>query len=1008
MKNFYLCGVLLICGILFSSQGFSQKITGTVTDSEGLPLPGLTVMIDGSTTGTTTDIDGKYELKVDPGTYTIKMSFIGFKTTTKEVTVEPGKTVSLNQTMEDDQEVLDELVVVGYGVQRKRDVTGTIAKIEGTKVSEVPVPSFEAALQGQAAGVAVTQGSGLAGSASVIRIRGIASISAGGDPLYVVDGVPITQNYFLRDNAGAMNNNPLATLNPNDIASIEVLKDAAATGIYGSRGANGVILITTKRGQKKGLTFNFNTRFGIATPTARPNMLNSAEYLQLYQEAYENDGGVGLAPLPGGVSWEDARNTDTDWVDETIGTGFKHEYSFSVSKGTEKMRTYANVTYNDNESYLLGNNYERISGRLNVDYEFSKKLSVSLSSSWSQGDNNRVDAAWSGGLGLAMSTALPIYPVRNPDGTYFDDNNNAVRARDLKTWRTREQRTINNINFTYKPIQNGWIRLSGGYDYMDLTEDVFEPQELINTDHAGIAKRYPTWVNNFNYSATAGYDWDMNEKNKFKFMVGNEFNRSVTKSMNLIQSTAITGPFFSENPSDTSILTRQRDDALRFAFLSYFSRINYIYNDKYIFQGTARVDGSSKFGRNNRYGFFPSVSAGWILSEENFLIDNNTISFLKVRASYGITGNANIPDYEHFELWETNGVDYDGEPILFLSKPENPDLKWEVSNTFDAGIEVGFLKDRITADIAYYNKQSKDVLLELTLPRSAGYSEQWWQNVGEIVNEGIELSVKSRNLVGEFQWTTNFNIAYNYNEIKSIGPYSEDAVSGGTNDTRVVVGSPVGTNYLVRFSRVDPENGLPIYLDKNGEETYAWTPDDRVAVGDILPDAVGGITNNFSYKNWDLEMLISYSIGGKIYDSSSKRQMGVVTNWNMRDELFDRWQQPGDIATYPRLTQTPETYGSSTVWINTDLWLHDASYARMKRLSLGYRFNDFGIGSIKVSNARLNITGTNLLTWTKFPGLDPEIARDFENATDRNLSSNITFLTPPQERTLTIGFSANF
>ena len=414
-------------------------------------------------------------------------------------------------------EKLDEFVVVGYGVQRKRELTGSIVKLSTKDITDIPAPSFENAIQGKAAGVQVVTGSGLAGSGSVIRIRGISSISAGGDPLYVIDGIPITDNYFVKGNSGAMNNNPLSSLNPNDIESVEILKDAASTGIYGSRGANGVILITTKRGKDaKKLKFTYSNLVGIARPTRLPNMLNSQQYLQLYEEAWVNDGNTGVPTLPGGISWEDAQNTNTNWVDQTVGTGFKHRHDLAVQKGTEKYNFYTGFSFDKNESYLIGNSYERMSGRINGDVKLLKNLDLSLSTSLSRGTNNRIDAAWSGGLGSAMSTALPIYPVYNDDGTFFNGGSNPVRQRELKTWRNRELRSINNINLTFKPIKNLFFNFSGGYDYMQITEDIFEDPQLLNLTSAdgGKAQRYPTKVNNYNGFATANYIYDVNKNNK--------------------------------------------------------------------------------------------------------------------------------------------------------------------------------------------------------------------------------------------------------------------------------------------------------------------------------------------------------------------------------------------------------------------------------------------------------------------------------------------------------------
>lgn len=1012
MRTLLRNAALLASLLLFNAAALlaqTGSVSGVVTDDVG-PVIGATVVLDGTTNGTTTDLDGKYTISgLKAGQYTLKYSFVGMEDQRQKVTVTAGKTTKLDIRLKTKAEVLNEMVVVGYGVQRKREVTGSIAKVEPKEITDLPTPSFESALQGKAAGVQVTTGSGMAGSGAVIRVRGIASISAGGDPLYVVDGIPITQDQFLTNNSGGFNNNPLASLNPNDIESIEILKDASATGIYGSRGANGVVLITTKRAKQQGTKFEFTSRVGLSGPTARPNMVDGPTYLQLRQEAWENDGNVGLAPLPGGITWEEALNTNTDWVDQTIGTGVKQMYSFGVKRGTKRLKAYVNATYDDNQSYLIGNGYERISGRANLDYTFSDKLKGGLSLSKSRGTNSRVDNAWSGGLGAAMSSALPIYPVTDSTGEWWNDGTNPVFQRNSKVWKTIENRTINTGYLTYEPVKNLFFKASGGYDYMDLSDLIYEPQEVLRSDHQGQLKRNSTWINNWNYSVTGNYNYELSNDRQLKFMVGHEYQRSTTAGKDRTFTDVLDYTATTAGDSGSVIVTNRA--TVRYAFMSFFGRANYVHKQKYFFQATLRSDGSSKFGPNNRFGWFPSISAGWVMSEEDWLKESKTISFLKVRASWGIVGNANIPD----NLWQGrfspsgNQAPYNGDPTIFPINNENPNLKWETSNVFDGGVELGLWEDRITITPEAYFKQSKDVLMKLTVPRYNGF-EDFWDNVGQINNTGVELAIKSVNIDKKnFKWTTSVNAARNWNKIVSIGGYSEDAVSGGTNDTRVVVGAPVGTNFLVRFSHVDPNNGRPVYIDKDGNTTYTWDPADRVAVGDVLPDVIGGMTNTFNYKNWEMTLVIIGSYGADIYDSSSKRQLGVVSNdWNMRTDIYDRWRQPGDQATYPRLTMDTETYGSTTPWINTDQWLHDGSYLRFRNLTIGYNVPRERLERWKIDNLRVSANLTNFITITKYPGLDPEIARDFEDNADRNMSPNITYLTPPQERTLNFSINLGF
>lgn len=1007
LKQFLLIVLLIVTVPVMAQQ---VTVTGTVkAEDDGTPLPGVSVVEKGTANGTVTDADGNYSINVGDNA-TLIFSFVGFNTS--EVPVQGRSSISIN--LATDVQTLQEVVVVGYGTQTKREITGSIAKVDGSKLLQTTTPSFESALQGRAAGVQVIQGSGVAGSGAVIRIRGISSVSASADPLYVVDGIPITADQFINGNAGAQNTNPLASINPNDIESIEILKDASAAGIYGSRGSNGVVLITTKRGKSGKPTFNFDTKIGFSQPTAKAKMLNSAQYLQLYQEAYENDGGVGQAPLPNGISWEDARQTDTDWWDLVTQTGFKHEYNLSMSQGNSKLKSYVGLSYSDQESYLVGNSYERLSGRANIDYNLTDKLSFALSTSLARGNNIRVATGWTGGLGSAMSTALPIYPVTNPDGTYWTNGSNPVADIRLKDWRVIDTRTINNLYVTYKPLRNLQIRAGGGIDYLDSKDDTYQTGQALNVEHAGTGTQNLTWITNMSYSGTAEYDFAdfLPSKHKLKLMIGTEYQQSSTSGITGKSKTDISEPLYKDpTMGEDGIETAgNRKSRELFRFISYFSRINYSLLDRYIAQVSFRGDGSSKFGPNNRFGYFPTLALGWIASEESFLKSNSLLSFLKLKASVGLTGNSNFENFQWIDSYELRPLPggYNGQPMLFPQRFANPDLKWEQTLNFDAGFEIGFLDDRITAELAYYEKHTEGALMRVALPGQIGLGGNYFDNVGDIVNKGIEFSFTSRNLVGEFKWTTDFNISRNTNEVNSIGSFAAESVSGGTNDTRIIIGEPIGTNFLVRFSRLDPATGRPIYLDKNGFDTYTWDPANRVAVGNILPDFTGGITNTFGYKGFDFSFLITFTKGGDIFDSSSKRQLGVVTDWNMREDLFDRWRQPGDNATYPVLTQKTDTYGSGTPWINTDLWLHDGSYARVRNVSLGYTFSGDMIEKIKLRNARIFLTATNILTFTKYPGLDPEIARDFENVTDRNMSPNITYLSPPQEKSISIGINIGF
>lgn len=1037
IRTFGLFVALLSTGL----SGQAQTVLGLVTGEGGQPLPSASVLLDGGTKGVFTDMDGRYMIEIGTGEHTVEINFIGYLSQQRSFNLKSNENIAWNVQLEEDAVLIGDVVVVGYGVQRKKEVTGSIAQVDAKQITAVQTPSFEAALQGQAAGVQVSQSSGIAGAPSLIRVRGVASVSAAGDPLYVVDGIPITQEYFLRGNSGAMNNNPLAAINPNDIESVEILKDAAATGIYGSRGANGVILITTKRG-RKGTQFDFSTRVGLGQAATLPNMVDTETYLRLRQEAWENDGGTGYVWLPNLTTaasgpetrkeaFLNAMNTNTDWVDETIGTGLKHAYSFGVRKGGEKFNFYGGLSYDDNESYLRGNSYERVSGRINMDFAPVDWMTVLLSTSLSQGRNNRIDAAWSGGLGDAMSNALPYYPVRydedvisnggdtlHREGDYFlwfdewGGTKNPTAVRELKKWRTTEDRSISNAQVIISPVEDLHIKLSGGFDYLHLREDIFNPGALSISTELGSANRYANYVLNWNGAATVDYFHDIDDTQSLSLMLGTEFQRTDNYGYGLFYG-QVDGPVFEVDSlrEDATNVNRTVNLPSQHSFLSYFQRLNYSILDRYFFQLTARVDGSSRFGRESRYGFFPSASAGWVVSDENWFASEN-ISFLKLRSSWGRTGNAALPDYARFGTYSpaNNGITYAGDSILFPMQPANPSLRWETSTTLDASVEMGLWQDRVVFTLAAYRKMSDDVLMNVSTPASTGFTN-YWDNVATILNRGVEFTIKSTNVDREdFSWVTNLNIARNYNELVDIGSYTPDAVSGGTNDSRVIVGQPVGSFFLVEHSHVDPETGLPVYIDMEGQETFDYNNNIRKYVGDGLPDVIGGISNEFRYKNWDLNFLASFSLGAKIFDSSAKRQLGVVSGWNMRDEKLDRWRQPGDDALFPRLTLDETNYGlpSGFPWWNTSLFVYDASYLRLRNLTIGYNLPEFSAGKMNFNAFRVALNATNLFTLTNFPGLDPEVVRDFENAQDRNMSPNVTYLTPPQERAFTLSITTNF
>ncbi len=1022
MKLTRLLLLLLLPLLLFCMPALAQDqtVTGKVTDAkDGSPMANVTVQVKGTKTATQTNADGTFKIKLPTDAKILVLSSVGYAN--KEISATNGDAiVSLTQTTNND---LNEVVVIGYGVQRKRDVTGAIVKISGDKISNIPVPSFEAALQGKAPGVQIIQGNGLAGSGSVVRIRGVGSISASGDPLYVIDGVPVISDPFLRGNSGAMNQNPLASINPNDIESIEVLKDAGATGIYGSRGANGVILVTTKRGKSGKPSFTYAAKLGIATYANKPNFVNGTEWLQLRQEAWVNSGKTGLASLPNGITYAQATQNNTDWWDLLTQTGFINDHSLSMSQGNKKLKTFANITFSDDAGYLKNNAYQRIAARLNVDYAVTDKLKVALTSGYNRGTNRRVNSSYAGGIGDAMSSALPIFPVYNANGTYFTNGANPVRNINETKRREINNRGLVGLSFEYQPIKNLFLKANGSVELISSSDDQFETNLSTqrSTADSGYAKRYPYWGYNWTTTYTANYLLNIGTNHKFNFLAGTEAQEFSLKEYKVEIGQFAGSPYYQHiqdyyNRIDTlkknnpTGIEQSKD---KYTFNSFFGRVNYTYKGRYSLQAVVRLDGSSKFGTNYKNGFFPSVSAAWTISDESFMKTIKQINFLKFRASYGIVGNANFPNGKYQDNYRTGGITYNGNTTLYLDALGNPNLKWETLRNTDIALEFALFGNRLTGEIAYYHKATTDILLEPGLSPSGGTGKVFRNLINsKIINQGLEFSANLKIIdKKDFKWTIGGNISRNENKVVEyeLGP---DAVGGGTNDTRIIKGLPVGVNFLVRFKGVDTNDGLPIWLDKNGKQTKTFSLDHRVYAGSVVPDFIGGFNTAINYKNFEFSTLFSYVIGGSIYENSGKYQfLGTSSKfWNFRKDFLDRWTKPSDISQYPKLVASATDYPgvSSEDQFNSTMFLRDASYLRLRELTIGYRIPKTALGKSFIKDVRMFLTATNLLTFSKYPGGDPEITRDFENAQDRNLSPNITYLTAPSQKTVIFGLNVNF
>jgi TonB-dependent starch-binding outer membrane protein SusC len=703
-------------------------------------------------------------------------------------------------------------------------------------------------------------------------------------------------------------------------------------------------------------------------------------------------------------------------------------------KGIGKFNFYLGGTYSKEQSYLAGNDFRRAGVRANIDYKPLKQLTLTLSSSFYNGVNSMLNNAWNGGLGLAMSNGLPYYPIYNDDGTFFrtdgfrttweNGNNNLVYQAESSDYRNTENRFINGITARVSLIKNLDVTGSLSYETNNSLFYGFQTGQLANQPTVpGIADYITNKYKNFSSNLTLNYTLDLKDDRRFTFLLGSEYQDQETIGRNAFIPT-ITGPLYDNESeySDSIINAANKFTSYQRLFRSFFARVNYNHKGKYILQASLRRDESSVFQDNNRDAWFPTVSGAWVLTEEKFFPQTNFINTLKLRASWGLMGSSNIPwdgGYSSFDTSRAPGNNYNGNPSIFRTRLGNPDLRWELSNNYDIALEGTLFNSRVSFEINYYNKKSSDVLLDVPVPQFNGLGGNQWQNLGSITNEGFEFNINTTNIkTNNFSWTSNFNIARNYNEVTSISNLTPDAISGGTNETRIVPGYPVGTIFTVRYFGVDPNDGLPIFLDATGKQTKVLNAPvdgrlgDRVPITNTLPEFYGGLTNTFRYKNFELNTVFTYQFGGHIWDNSGKRNLGWITDWNIYSfYVGNYWRKPGDVAKYPRPTISgyPQIYEPGNAWLhNSSIQIFKSDYVRLRELTLNYHLPQRLLKKWKINNAKLFVSGYNLLLFTEYPVGDPESGRDGENDAARNQSANANFLNPPLQRSVNFGLNLSF
>lgn len=1015
----------LLAVMLMSFASYAQSTVSGVVRSEGdnETIPGVSVLVKGTTRGTVTDLDGKFQVEAASGEV-LSVSYIGY--TTKEITVTGGQTqydITLVSSMSD----LTEVVVVGYGSQLKKEITGSVQTIQGDDLMDIPVTQMAQKLQGQLAGVQINQTTGKPGQGMNVRIRGQLSVSAGSDPLYVVDGFPITGD--------------ISTLNPDEIQDITILKDAASTSLYGSRAANGVVLITTKRGKagQSSVALNVYTGLQNVPHYNRLEMMDAVEFAQFKKEYFEDAG----RPVPDMFQNPSSYEGQTqDWYDALLETSPITNYNLTINSNTEKMRTSVVAGFFDQEGVVLNTDYERFSLRLNTDYTASDKLTMgfNLAPTYVRDNTPRTDGSRGTGILFNALHTWPNMPIYDDNGelTFFnrfpsETGNifaypNYVRSALEITNETKQTNLLSNAYIQYEPIEGLEFKTTINAEIRNSKYFYFNP----STATPGMNQAIPTvarttrdnreifsWLN----ENTVTYTKSINDHN-FQILGG------FTNQTFRLDRTQVVGDTYADDrlPTVQGAININRgstiSDVQEWALTSFLSRVTYNYQGKYLLTGAIRADGSSRFGSENRWGIFPSVSAGWVMSDEGFLNTSDKVSFAKIRASFGVTGNNNIGNYTQYALVNNtvNHVfDNNVVPGAAVTSLSNPFLGWETTQQFDIGLDLGLFDDRIQFIYDFYSKNTTNLLYNVQIPQEAGFGS-FTDNIGEIKFWGHEFAITSRNTQGRLLWTTNANISFNRNKVLDLAE-GIDRVYGNVHITQV--GQPFGQFYGLRklgnYMNEEDLNNSPqvpgrsvvgsIKLeDLNGDGiiTRGGDNDDRTIIGNPFPDFTYGITNNFKYDKWDLNIITSGSYGNQLYMRHLFSTANLDGVFNMVAKATDRFRSPQD----PGEGIFGTTVGGGNVtgierdWPNSN-FVYDASFFSIKNITLGYN-----IGAIKnvIKSARVYAAVQNVYIFTPYwGGPNPEVSQQNNgNGDGGNLSQGVDLTGYPVPRTFTVGANITF
>lgn len=1011
LRELFIVGIILFSSAVVFGQE-TKEVTGTVASEEdNEPLPGVNITIEGSTSGTQTDFDGNYTLEAN-GDANLVFSFVGYKDL--KVSVNGRETIDV--TMEKG-ESLDEVVVIGYGREEKRDIVGSVSQIESSEVEDMPVNNMARKLQGKIPGLQINQTSGEPGGQMSMQIRGANSINSGNQPLVVIDGYPSEQG--------------LDDLNPNDIESVSVLKDAASSALYGSRAANGVIMVTTKEGKKGKTEVNFRSYLAMekVPNRGRPDLMNAPEFAQFKKEFYEDQ--AKYENYTGGVP-ERYQNPDeydpddgTDWYDLLLRTGFTQNYNLSLSSGTEKAKTYTSINYSNEKGTILNSFSRKITARSNNTFKPTEDLTLGLKLSGTFKKRQVQDNLGGGRNIIALAYLMdPTQSYRNPDGSLpvsFESpgmfaNPNWYRVLTERESPDKNTRLTGNAFAEYDILDGLTYKFS-----IDAHRDHGIQRRFIPSTAQGDMGSAPPQRATGDYNTNMSFNWMVENTLTYDRTFGDKHDISLLAGYSSqdfeSENSAIDATDFPDDDISWVNAGDERNgtaDKTKSRLISYFGRFNYTFDDKYILSLAYRRDGSSRFGSNSKYGGFPSASIGWIVSDENFMENIDKIDFLKIKANYGEVGNNNIGDFTFLPSLSKDNYVFNGSmvPGKSLDGLGNPNLGWEKTKSYDIGFDLELFNHRISLSYDYYNKKTEGLLYDVDIPSNAGF-RSYTTNIGRFDFWGHEINLNTVNLDGDFKWNTNINISFDRNKVKKLG--LTNAPIGGTNldwdDNRTAVGHSIGEFYGFIYDGVymtqeefdeqphasGDEVGTTRYKDVNGDGKI--NNDDRTWIGDPNPDAVYGITNEFSYKDFDLSVVMAGTIGNDIANDNLSSTENLDGVFNVRKEVADRWRSednPGKGIVPRTKTGTTEPFRNFT-----SRHVSKGTFLSVKNITFGYTLP---IGQDFFKEARVYFSGQNLFIWSKYDGMNPEVSMDGLDG----LSLGRDFSSYPISRTYSLGVNFKF